>query len=292
VTTEPSQRVSPVIVPERWVKPGRPGDDAPPSVQDAYRQTGFQLGADLRLLDEGMNLQLRLVHDSHPSKYRTYPLAAGLMLWSRAFLAIADAATAVTRGSYGSVAPLARMACECIAAAHQAHTEEQTAFQEWLTGAMKPDEQHKATDITIGQFMAGSTLVSEADLGAVYRAASELARPHFGVSAALVAPESNQQKLAVTFADQSFHFGWAQLTLGWLLRLCDAQLRLAQTAGTPYNVTDEAAAAIAAWSEGAGRLLEQSDRCRIDELLDGLTRRWLIVNFRRQAGGAPRRLLL
>jgi hypothetical protein len=271
VTTEPSQRVSPVIVPERWVKPGRPGDDAPPSVQDAYRQTGFQLGADLRLLDEGMNLQLRLVHDSHPSKYRTYPLAAGLMLWSRAFLAIADAATAVTRGSYGSVAPLARMACECIAAAHQAH---------------------KATDITIGQFMAGSTLVSEADLGAVYRAASELARPHFGVSAALVAPESNQQKLAVTFADQSFHFGWAQLTLGWLLRLCDAQLRLAQTAGTPYNVTDEAAAAIAAWSEGAGRLLEQSDRCRIDELLDGLTRRWLIVNFRRQAGGAPRRLLL
>ncbi len=292
MTAEPSQRVSPVIAPERWVRPGQPGDDAVPSVQDAYRQTGFQLGNDLRLLEEGMNLQLRLVHDSHPSKYRTHPLAAGLMLWSRAFLAVSDAATAIVHGSYGSVAPLARMACECLAAAHQAHTEEQAAFREWLAGAMKPDERHKATDITIGQFMAGSTIVSEEDLGAVYRAASELARPHFGVSAAIVAVESNQQKLAVTIADQSFHFGWAQLTLGWLLRLCDVQLRLAQTPGAPYNVTDDLAAAAAAWRERVHQLLNQPDRCRIEEVMDGLTRRWLIQNSRRQAGGAPRRLML
>jgi hypothetical protein len=292
VTTEPSQRVSPVIAPERWVKPGKPGDDAPPSIQDAYRQSGFQLSADLRLLDEGMNLQLRVVHDSHPSKFRTHPLAAGLMLWSRAFLAVSDAATAILHGSYGSVAPLARMACECIAAAHQAHTEEQAAFQEWLAGSMKPNEHHKAVDITIGQFMAGSTIVSEEDLGAVYRASSELARPHFGVSAAIVAAESNQQKLAVTFADQTFHFGWAQLTLGWLLRLCDVQLRLAQSPSAPYNVTEDLAAAVAAWSERTHRLLDQPDRCRIEEITDGLTRRWLIHNFRRQAGGAPKRLML
>src|SRR5215211_89601 len=159
-----SPRVSPVVAPERWDLPGKPPEDALPSIQDAFRQTQFQLGADLRALREGMNLQLRLVRDSHPSKFRTHPLAAGLMLWSRAFLAMSDAATAIVFGSYGSVAPLARMACECIAA------------------AMKPDEQYKATDITIGQFMAGSTIVSEEDLGAVYRAASELARPHFGVS--------------------------------------------------------------------------------------------------------------
>ncbi|MGE0543666.1 MAG: hypothetical protein AB7R89_26170 [Dehalococcoidia bacterium] len=292
MTIEPTQRVSPVIAPERWVRPGKPGDDMPPSIQDAYRQTGFQLGADLRLLEEGMNLQLRLVHDSHPSKFRTHPLAAGLMLWSRAFLAMSDAFTAAVYGSYGSVAPLVRMACECIAAAHQAHTEEQAAFQEWLAGAMKPDEQHRATDITIGQFMAGSTIVGEEDLGAVYRAASELARPHFGVSAALVAAESNQQKLAVTFADQTFHFGWAQLTLGWLLRLGAVQLRLAQTPGAPYNVTTDLAGAVAHWSGRVDLLLNQSDRCRIEEISDGLNRRWLIHNFRRQAGGAPRRLML
>jgi len=292
VTAEPSQRVSPVIARERWVKPGKPGDDAPPSVQDAYRQTGFQLGTDLRLLDQGMNLQLRLVHDSHPSKYRTHSLAAGLMLWSRAFLAVSDAATAIIHGSYGSVAPLARMACECLAAAHQAHTEEQAAFREWLAGAMTPDEQHKATDITIGQFMAGSTIVSEQDLGAVYRATSELARPHFGVSAAIVAAESNREKLAVTFADQTFHFGWAQITLGWLLTLCDVQLRLARTPGAPYNLTDDLTAAVAAWSGRVLALLDQPDRCRIEEMVDGHNRRWLIHNFRRQAGGAPKRLML
>ncbi|MGH2583362.1 MAG: hypothetical protein ACRDJE_00435 [Dehalococcoidia bacterium] len=292
MATEPTQRVSPVIAADRWTKPGKPGDDTPASVQDAYRQTGFQLGGDLRLLEEGMNLQLKVVHHSHPSKFRTHPLAAGLMLWSRAFLAISDAAMAVTRGSYGSVAPLARLACECIAAAHQAHTEEQAAFQEWLAGALQPNEEHKATAVTIGQFMAGSTLVSEADLGAVYRASSEFARPHFGVAAALVAPESDRQKLAVTFADQTFHFGWAELTLGWLLRLCDVQLRLVQTPGAPYNITDELAIEAAMWSKAAGQLLGRSDRCRVEEVMDGLDRRWLILNFRRQSGGAPRRLLL
>ena len=285
-------RVSPVVVPERWDLPGKPPEDALPTIQDAYRQTQFQLGGDLRLLREGMNLQLGVVRDSYPSKFRTYPLAAGLMLWSRAFLALSDAATAVTRASYGGVAPLARMACECLAAAHQAHTEEQVTFQEWLAGALRPDDRHRATDITIGQFMAGSTLVSEADLGAVYRAASEFARPHFGISVALVAPESNQQKLAVTFADQTFHFGWAQLTLGWLLTLCDAQLRLALVDGAPYNVTDDRRAAIAAWSGSVRRPLDAPDRCRIEELMVGLNRRWLIHNFRRQAGGAPKRLLL
>ena len=292
MTNEPTQRMAPVVAPERWDLPGRPGEDALPSIQDAYRQTTFQLSGDLRLLHQGMNLQLRIVQDSHPSRYRTHALAAGLMLWSRAFLAMSDAATAITRGSYGSAAPLARMACECIAAAHQAHTEEQAAFQEWLGGALRPNEAHKATEVTVGQFMAGSTLVTEADLGAVYRVASEFARPHFGVSVALVAPESNRQKLAVTFADQTFHVGWAQLTLGWLLRLCDVQVHLAQAPGAPYNVTEEFAAAAIAWSENTRRLLDQPDRCRVEEIMDGMHRRWLIHNFRRQSGGAPKRLLL
>ena len=289
---EPSQRVSPVIFPERWDRPGKPPDDALPSVQDAYRQTGFQLGGDLRLLHEGMNLQLAIVRDSYPAKFRTHLLAAGLMFWSRAFLAMSDAVAAVTRGSYGSAAPLARMACECIAAAHQAHTEEQPAFREWLAGALHPDERHKAIDVTMGQFFAGSTLAADPDLGAVYRATSELARPHFGVSLALVAPESNLQKIAVTFADQSFHFGWAQLTLGWLLTLCDVQLRLAQTPDAPYAVADATASACIEWSARARTALAQPDRCHLQELMEDGGRRWLIHNFRRQAGGAPRRLLL
>src|SRR5262249_44417110 len=162
-----------------------------------------------------------------------------------------------------------RFACECLAAAHQAHTEEQPAFLEWLGGALRPSEEHKAMEVTLGPFFAGSTIAAEADLGAVYRAASELARPHFalalavsaaepdpgavyraaselarphfGVALAVSAPESNQQKLAVAFADQTFHLGWAQLALGWLLRICDVQLRLAQAPGAPYALTEERA---------------------------------------------------
>jgi hypothetical protein len=292
VTAEPTQRVSPPIFPDRWDRPARPGDDALPGVQDAYRQTSFQLGDDLRLLHEGMNLQLRIVRDSYPARFRTYPLAAGLMLWSRAFLAIADAAAAVTRASYGSVAPLARMACECLAAAHQAHTEEQAVFAEWLSASLRPNERHKAVEVGMGGFFAGSTIAAEADMGAVYRAASELSRPHFGAALALTAPESNAQKLAVTFADQSFHFGWAQLTLGWLLTLCGVQLRLAQTPDAPYAVGDELRGEVSAWTERLQRAMSAPDRCRVEELTDGGDRRWLIVNFRRQAGGAPKRMLL
>jgi hypothetical protein len=292
VTTEPTQRVAPPIFPDRWDRPARPGDDALPSVQDAYRQTSFQLGDDLRLLHEGMNLQLQIVKDSYPGRFRTYPLAAGLMLWSRAFLAISDAAAAVTRASYGSVAPLARMACECLAAAHQAHTEEHAMFLEWLSESLRPDERLKAVAIGLGGFFAGSTIAADADFGAVYRATSELSRPHFGVSLALTAPESNVQKLAVTFADQSFHLGWAQLTLGWLLTLCDVQLRLAQTPGAPYAITEQIRGDARSWTERLRRLLAAPDRCRVEELMEGGGRRWLITNFRRQAGGAPRRLLL
>jgi hypothetical protein len=184
------------------------------------------------------------------------------------------------------------MACECLAAAHQAHTEEQATFLEWLSQSLRPDKQLKALDIGLGGFFAGSTIAAEADLGAVYRAASELSRPHFGVSLALTAPESNAQKLAVTFADQSFHLGWAQVTLGWLLTLCDVQLRLAQTAGAPYAVTDEVRVEVTAWSERLHRLLDAPDRCRVEEMMDGGDRRWLFTNLRRQAGGAPRRLVL
>jgi len=155
-----------------------------------------------------------------------------------------------------------------------------------------PEEQHKATALPVGQFMAGSTIVAESDLAAVYRAVSEFSRSHFGVAALFTAPESNQEKIAVTFADQSFHFAWAQLTLGWLLTLCDVQLRLAQSPGAPYRLTDETVTVVHAWSNAVHTLLHQPDRCRIEEIMDGMDRRRLLHNVRRQSGGAPRRLLL
>lgn len=292
MTSQSAHRVAPVVAPESWELPGRP-DGASQVVQDADRQTRFQLGNDLRLLHEGMNLQLRVVQDSHPSRYRTHPLAAALMSWSRAFLGIGDAASLVLRGSYASCPPIVRVACECIAASTQLRMEELPAFEEWLSDALRPNDEHKAVEIGMGQFFAGSTVAADPRFSNVYRAASELSRPHMGAALLLTAPESNLQRLAVTFGDQSFHFGWAQLMLGWLLALCEVQLRLVlTTGGDVFNLTDETRAMCDAWKERLEQALGDPTRCTAELLMVDGDQHWLIHNFRRQASGAPRKYLL
>lgn len=292
MTAEPTHRVAPVTAPDSWELPGRP-EGAAAAVQDAFRQTGFQLGADLRLLHEGMNLHLRLVADSHPARYRTHALAAALMSWSRAFMNISDAVTLITRGSYAGCPALVRSAGECIAASTQLRAEELPAFREWLAGGLRPDERFKATAVGIGQFFAGSTVAADPRFSTVYRAASELSRPHIGAALLLTAPESNAQRLAVTFADQSFHFGWAQLTLGWLLALCAVQARLVlQDGGDVFNITAETREAMVGWITRTHAALDDPTRCSIEPVNDDGDQRWLVHNFRRQAAGAPRRLLL
>jgi hypothetical protein len=285
-------RVAPVLAPDSWELPGRP-DGAPPGVQDAFRQTHFQLGGDLRLLHEGMNLQLRIVRDSHPARYRTHALAAALMSWSRAFLGISDAATLVTRGSYASCPGIVRVACECLAASAQLRAEELPAFLDWLATAMHPDEEMKAVDVGMGQFFAGSTIAADPRFSGVYRAASELSRPHIGAGLMLVAPESNATRLAVTFGDQSFHFGWAQLILGWLVALCEVQLRLVRADGDEvFNITDDVRHACEDWARRVDGLLASAGRCTVEHMMHRGDQRWLIHNFRRQATGAPRKYLL
>lgn len=291
MSSEATPRVSAPILPERWDLPGRP-EGAPAAVQDAYRQTQFLLGGDLRLLREGMNLQLQIVRESSPSRYRTHALAAALMPWSRAFLALSDATTLTLHGSYASCPALVRTACECVAAAAQLSAEELPTFEAWLAEAFRPDEMYKAVAIGMGQFFAGSTLAADPRLSVVYRAASELARPHLGASLVLTAVDSNAQRLALTFADQSFHFGWAQLVLGWLLGVCEVQLRLVTGAGTVFHLTEEAAAAAAAWTARAAATLDDPARCRMEPVDDTGGPRWLLVNVRRQPGAAPRKLLL
>src|SRR3989304_8312650 len=116
----PIQRVSAIPFPERYELPGKP-EKASAAAQDAFRQTTFVLGDDLRLFEEGMGFQLRIVHDAAASSYRTHSYAALMGLWSRTFLALADTCVLTTRGSYPSCAPLVRTACEVIAAQHQLH---------------------------------------------------------------------------------------------------------------------------------------------------------------------------
>jgi hypothetical protein len=287
----PPQRVSPIIFPQSWELPGRPEGGSPAAV-DAYRQSEFTLRGDLRALHAGMNLQLKVIAESYPSKYRTHAAAAIQLYWSRVFHYLSDSALLIVRGSYVGVPPLVRAACECLSAAVQVGGEELPEFLAFLAKTLHPHEALRGTDIGRGNYHAGGTLAANARLGSVYRASAELARPNFGATLIEVAPESNLQKLAVTFGDQAFHYGWAQLELGWLLELCALALEHALERRGLLGTADETATECRAFVDGVARTLAAADRCRIEEVEDGMERRFLVSNFRRQPGGAPRKLVL
>ncbi len=288
----PIQRVSAIPLPDSYALPGKLDASASAAAQDAHRQTSFVLGADLRLFEEGMNLQLRIVRDASPSAFRKHPYAALMGLWSRTFVALGDACLLMMRGSYASCAPLARAAGEQIAAQHQLHASEMELFQEWLAGHLMPNEEHKAFEFGLGHYFAGETLAADERLRSVYRPASELGRPNFGATLLAVGPESNRQRLALSFADAAFHFGWAELVLGWLLALAERQLAVAVHAKGVFPIHEDTHRAFADLAKKIEQSLSRPDRCRIEEVAEGDYRRLLVHNFRRAPSGAPKKILL
>ncbi len=286
----PTQRVSAIPFPERYDLPTKP--DGAVSAQDAFRQTTFVLREDLRLFGDGMNLQLRIVRDAAHSSFRKHPYAAMMGLWSRTFSALSDACQLAMRASYESCAPLTRSACEYVAAEHQLHAGEMDQFLEWLAGSLTPNETHKATGIGMGRYFAGETLAADARLRSVYRPASELGRPNFGATLLAVGPESNNVRLALTFADTTFHVGWAELTLGWLLALCERQLAVVVHASDVFPIHEDTHRAYADFAQRVDEALSRSERCRIEEIEVEGYKRYLVYNFRRQPSGAPKKVLL
>ena len=291
MTNLPPQRVSPIHAPEDYVLPGRPAGAAAPVI-DAHRQTQFLLGVDLDLFAEAMNLQLRLLRDAYPSRYRSHALAAIVALWSRAYFYLGDALVLVTRGSYPSTLPLVRAACEVIAAEEALRGGEMEEHHRWLAGALLPNETHKALDVDLGRYFSGEVLANDAALRSVYRPASDLGRPNFGATLLQVAPESSQGRLAVLFGDASFHLGWAELALGWLLALAARQARVVVDAEPMFPVSDEARAAYEGLQARVDAALARRDRCRVEAVDEGNAQRYLVHNFRRASSAAPRKILL
>ncbi len=248
----------------------------------------FLLGEDLALFEKGMNLELRIVMDCRAGRHRTHALAALLSLWSRSFSYRADACALLVRAGYVSCIPLLRAACDCIGAQRGLMAGELGEFTAWL-GAMGQSREHAALDVGLGRYRAGSTLAADDRLSALYRVVTDLSMTHFGTTLIQVAPESDLQKIAIGFADSSFHLGWAQLVTGWLLALARGQLETVVAAGDTFPVSTEVKDEIAGLSSEVDKTLDKPDRCRVEELGDG---RYLFHNFRRQPGGAPRRLLL
>jgi hypothetical protein len=287
----PPQRVSPIAAPDEYVLPSRP-EGASPAVLDAFRQTQFLLGEDLSLFAEAMNLQLGLVKDAYPSRYRSHALAAITGLWSRAYFYLSDALFLTSRGSYISAIPLVRAACEAIAAEEALRGGEGDQHDLWLLNTLQPNATFKAFEFELGRYFAGEVLAADPVLRAVYRPASDLSRPNFGATLLQVAPESNNVHLAVAFADASFHLGWAELVVGWLLALAVRQLRVIVDAGPTFPVSPGRRTAYETLQRRTDAALALPDRCRVEEIEEGNLRRYLVHNFRRSPSGAAKKILL
>lgn len=291
MTNVPPQRVSPISSPDEYVLPGRP-EGVSPVVLDTYRQTQFVLGNELTLFAEAMNLQLRLVKDAYPSKYRTHGLAAITGLWSRSYAYLSDALLLTTRGSYASVVPLVRAACEVISAQEGLRGGEMDEHTKWLLATLRPDENVKAFEFELGRYFAGGVIAADPVLRSVYRPVAELSRPNFGATLLQVGPETNNLRIALSFADPSFHLGWAELALGWLLALAVRQARVIIDAEPLFPVSAERRAEDEALQQRVDVALNRNDRCHIDEVEIEGNRRYLAHDFRRAPGGAPKKILL
>lgn len=195
-------------------------------------------------------------------------------------------------GSYPSIPPLIRSATECIGAQAQLHEEEMDVYESWLDNSLTQVHTLRALDLNLGRYRAAGILASDPELGAIYRFVSDLSGTAFGGSFFLTAADSNQQRVLVGFADETFHAGYAELTLGWLLRLCERQLAFTEQASNVFQVTGERSREIGKLRAEIGSVLGRSSRCRVEEqTIDG-ERRYLVVNFRRAPSGAARRIVL
>ena len=290
---DPPQRVSGMRVPdaEGWRLPGKPAGLAP-DAEDAWRQTGFLLSDDIQLIEAAARLQLRLAVTGYTPAARTMTMAAYASLWSRTFSSLHDATSLVQRGAYQSALPLLRMAVEHIAAQAQL-PDELDAFKAWAHSAYGHHAPTRSEEVGLGHYFAGEAIAADEHLRLIYRAASDLGRPNFGPTALFVAAEASHQRYPLMFDDAAFHLGWAQLILGWVLRLGAKQLHVAmhqrEQFPAPQPLRDEVVGHVARVDAG----LAEDGRCHLEEFVDDeARRRHLLVDFRRQPPDAAKRILL
>lgn len=287
----PPQRVSPITVPED--PPTLPAPDAsqPRVVRDAFREFGFACGMESRWIEQSLTLQREIVRASTPSRYRNHRYAAALLLWSRIDAVALELWRMVAWANYAPAPALMRAGLELLGAEQAIVGSEFEEFEDYLRGFAQHDAEQAAIEWGMGQYMAGQQLAMAPELSAIYRAASELARPHFGASLLLSAPESNRQRVLVHWGDRSFHLGWAQLLSGWLMVLLGRQSRFAVGRGL-FAVEAGDRDRFQALARESETLLARTDRCRSSWTTREGRQRLLVSGFRRQPSGAPQRILL
>ena len=287
----PRQRISPISFPSAAPALVKPGDDEPQQRRDAFRETCFALPLDLRWLQDAFALQRKIVEQSYGSSFRNRRYASALMFWSRVYGGGIDARALTARASYSSALALMRASMEWLGAEQAVVGEEQVEFEDWLRTAWSNDAARHATEIGMGQYMAGQQIAMAPETADAYRAVSELSRSHFGASALLTADSSHDKRFLVNWADEAFHLGWAQLLFGWQITIQDRQCRFAVGSGL-FGVGPEDREEYQRLHRQSRPLLEDPRRCRAEWIIDDGRQRLLIDHFRRQPSGAPKRILL
>ncbi|MGE0228223.1 MAG: hypothetical protein AB7I38_08340 [Dehalococcoidia bacterium] len=288
---DPPQRVSGMRVPDGWTLPGKPvGLTA--AAEDAWRQSGFLLAEDLRLLGADLDLQVRLAGAGYRASARNMRMAAFASLWSRAFSCTSDAVGLIRRGAYQSALPLLRQAVEHVAAQSQL-VSELDEFRVWAHRAYARHAESRSEEIGLGHYFAGEAIAHDEDFRVIYRGASDLGRPNFGPTALFVANEASHIRYPLNFADEAFHLGWGELLFGWALRIGVKQLHFGMHARDSFPAPDALRERVVAHVREAEAHLSDDARCRLEEYVDGeKRRRHLLVQFRRMPPDAAKRLLL
>ncbi|HZP25852.1 MAG TPA: hypothetical protein VFB90_02275 [Dehalococcoidia bacterium] len=271
---------SPVHFPGGYELPPRPVS-GPAAIQDAYRQSQFLLGKDLQLLERLLNTQLTLAHQAARSRE---PASRGVLsLWARVYGYLADGCSLLLQAGYPSCPPLAVAASDCVAAQRRILAQP-APYADWLAGAVAQDPGHAALAIARS---SGGALALDGELGVVQRLARLLFSPDFGATLLLTGAESGSQRLSLSFAEGTFHLGWAELIAGWLLSLAGEQLSLVLDCQL-FAFSDELRAEVSPLLELVNAALASPNRCRADEVGG----RFLFHNMRRGPAATPRRLLL
>lgn len=283
-------RVAPPRVFPRAVGASRPPAD-PPGPADAYRQLSFVLGDEVAAVLEGLEAEAAIATASAGAKFRTQAMAASLGLWSRNWLARLQALHATQWGNYVAAIPLVRAAVDYQAAMLYVIRDRGHEWEAWLAdGGIATAPAEHATEIRLHAFRAGEVLAANEVLGRIYRGATDLSLSHFGATILLAGSESSPDRIAMTFGDRDFHLGLAELVLGWLLELGTELGEALESDDSPFD--REAATHTRAWRDRARQLAARRDRCRIEEVERNGERRYLVHNWRKAPGAAPRRLLL
>lgn len=283
-------RVSPPRIYARATRAGKPSLDAEGSA-DAYRQTTFVLGVAVELLLQGLNLEGAIAQASSDGKHRTQAMASALGLWSRSWLSRLEALHALEWGNYAASVALIRAATDYAAAEVYLLRQDASEWKEWLAqgGIGLAPEQH-ATEYRLHAFRAAEVLAAHDVLGPIYRAAMDLSMPHFGATLLLAGSDSDPSRVLMTFGDRDFHLGLAELSLGWLLMLSVAELEAAMEHDGVFAIPDRGV--VEAFVSEARKVAANPDWCHIEETEIAFEKRYLVQNWRRKPGAAPKRVLL